>query len=108
MAIIERSLKEVISTVNIENYNLGRRLKMCSLGETYGIVKYILESASRQRSSLAMDKMNNGDKFLILGWKWLIIIMNCVPMEAFFIYLLSHHKIKIKVDIYSGSIESKK
>ena len=43
------------STVNNETYNLGRRLRMCSLGETCGIVKLIWESASRKRSSLALD-----------------------------------------------------
>ena len=54
------------STVNNETYNLGRRLIMCSLGETCGIVKLIPENASWKRSSLALDD--------VYDWECVILV----------------------------------
>ena len=57
-------------------------LRMCYLGETCGIVKWIPESASHERSSLDLE-----DVYL---WDWIINNNNnCVPVETFFIYLSS-------------------
>ena len=42
---------------NIETCKVGSCLRVCYLGETCGIVKLIPESASRKRSSLALDKI---------------------------------------------------